>query len=122
MKSGDIVLDIGRNDGTTLKFYQNLSLNLIGVDPSAEKFRKFYPSNIKLITEFFNYENLKPFLNVNKAKVITSFSMFYDLEDPVQFCRDIKKCLHKDGIWVLEQSYLGIMLEQIHSTLYAMNI
>ena len=42
LKSGDIVLDIGSNDGTTLKFYQNLSLNLIGVDPSAEKFRKFY--------------------------------------------------------------------------------
>jgi NDP-4-keto-2,6-dideoxyhexose 3-C-methyltransferase len=46
-----------------------------------------------------------------KAKVITSFSMFYDLEDPLAFMREVHEVLADDGIWVFEQSYMPTMLE-----------
>jgi len=46
-----------------------------------------------------------------KAKIITSFSMFYDLEDPMRFMREIRDVLADDGIWVFEQSYMPAMLE-----------
>ena len=48
-------------------------------------------------------------MNGDKAK-LSLFSMYYDLEDPVAFARSIKEALHEDGIWVLEQSYIGTML------------
>lgn len=38
--------------------------------------------------------------------------MFYDLEDPLQFMREVYEVLHEDGIWVFEQSYLPAMLEK----------
>ena len=38
--------------------------------------------------------------------------MFYDLEDPNKFVDDISKILHPDGIWILELSYLPLMLSQ----------
>ena len=40
-----------------------------------------------------------------KAKAITSIAVFYDIPEPNKFVKDISKILHKDGVWVLEQSY-----------------
>lgn len=110
-KKEDIVVDIGSNDSTTLQFYDK-NLNLIGIDPTGIKFQKYYPEHIMLIPEFFNSKNLLNLINPQKAKVITSIAMFYDLEDPNLFMQEINKCLDEDGIWVFEQSYLGSMLEE----------
>jgi len=111
LDTGDVVIDIGSNDATTLKFYPENIYNLIGVDPTGIKFESYYPDNIKLVKDFFGVEQVGPILNGKKAKVISSFSMFYDLEDPVNFAKEVESLLHDDGIWVLEQSYLPAMLE-----------
>ena len=80
----DYIVDIGSNDSTLLQFYGEFNqLNLIGVDPTGIKFKKYYPDWIKLIPDFFPNEELKKIMNGNKAKIITSICMFYDLEDPV---------------------------------------
>ncbi len=107
---GDLVIDIGSNDGTTLAAYpQNLSL--IGVDPTGVKFKSYYLEHIQLIPDFFSAKLIKERFPNQKAKVITSFSMFYDLENPVGFMRNIYEVLDDDGIWVFEQSYLPTMIE-----------
>jgi hypothetical protein len=36
--------------------------------------------------------------------------MFYDLDDPVAFAREIEQCLADDGVWHFEQSYMPSML------------
>ena len=46
-----------------------------------------------------------------RAKAITSVAMFYDLEDPAAFVRDVAECLAEDGVWVMELHYLPTMLE-----------
>jgi NDP-4-keto-2,6-dideoxyhexose 3-C-methyltransferase len=63
-----------------------------------------------LIPDFFSAELVASRLDQRKAKVITSFSMFYDLEDPVAFAREIEATLDDEGVWVFEQSYLPAML------------
>jgi NDP-4-keto-2,6-dideoxyhexose 3-C-methyltransferase len=110
LHSGDIVLDIGANDGTSLKAYQNDKIHKVAVDPTIKKFSQYYPSNIKQIANFFPCEEFSQYLGNKKCKVITSFSMFYDLEDPVTFAKMIAKYLDAHGIWVFEQSYLPSML------------
>jgi NDP-4-keto-2,6-dideoxyhexose 3-C-methyltransferase len=108
LNMGDVVLDIGSNDGTTLKAYPHAAIP-VGYDPAGTKFLSEYPWYIELIPDFFSAES---FLSrFPKAKVITSFSMFYDLEDPMAFMRDIYKSLDDDGIWVIEQSYMPSMLQ-----------
>lgn len=107
LHKGDSVIDIGSNDGTLLKSYQTKGINRIGIDPGGKQYKKYYPEDIQLITDFFPSK----LYTGEKAKVITSISMFYDLEDPMAFVKSIKENLHKDGIWVLEQSYLPTMLE-----------
>lgn len=111
LKDGDLVIDIGSNDGTTLRSYKNQELELVGIDPSAEKFRMFYPNHIQIIPEFFSAKLVKA--KKKKAKVITSIAMFYDLEDPTWFVEQIYETLADDGVWVFEQSYMPRMLENI---------
>lgn len=110
LQPGDIVIDIGSNDATTLKSYPQGIYELVGIDPTGIKFADHYPPEIKLIPEFFSALAVEKALGGRKAKVITSFSMFYDLEDPVAFAREIAGALDPQGIWVLEQSYLPTML------------
>lgn len=112
LQAGDTVLDIGSNDATTLKAYPK-GFNLVGIDPTGAKFASYYPEHVRLIPDFFSHETFQMHLGDTKAKIITSFSMFYDLEDPVAFARDICACLDDDGIWVFEQSYMPTMLEAV---------
>ncbi|MBX7066612.1 MAG: class I SAM-dependent methyltransferase [Parachlamydiales bacterium] len=112
LNSGDIIIDIGSNDATTLKAYPSREFRLIGIDPTAQKFAEFYTKDITPIYDFFNVDVVKSAIGSDKVKVITSFSMFYDLEDPVCFAEGIAELLHEEGIWVCEQSYMPTMLKQ----------
>ncbi|MEO1855931.1 MAG: methyltransferase, partial [Rubritalea sp.] len=111
LTDGDLVVDIGSSDGTTLGAYPGGVFNLVGIDPSGEKFLEHYPQGVKLVPEFFSEKIVSEIASGKKAKVITSFSMFYDLEDPVVFATEVAASLEDEGIWVFEQSYLAAMLE-----------
>lgn len=106
-RSGDLVVDIGSNDATTLRHYPE-DLDLVGVDPTGTKFARFYPPHVRLIPNFFSADLVGP----KRAKIITSIAMFYDLERPLEFMREIREVLDDDGVWIFEQSYLPAMLHQ----------
>lgn len=112
LKKGDLILDIGSNDSTLLQAYpSDKGLSLTGIDPTGIKFKQYYPKHIELIPDFFTYDNVRKKFADRKAKVITSIAMFYDLENPISFVKDIYDSLADDGIWVFEQSYLPLMME-----------
>jgi NDP-4-keto-2,6-dideoxyhexose 3-C-methyltransferase len=110
LRESDLVVDIGSNDGTTLQAYPK-GLDLVGIDPTGVKFSAFYPEHIKLIPDFFSASLLRDRFPGKNAKVVTSFSMFYDLENPLSFMKDVHEVLADDGIWVFEQSYMPTMLK-----------
>lgn len=110
LKDGDLVIDIAGNDGTFLGFFSQ-RLKLFSIDPTSQKFSKHFKSNVNYIADFFTEKTYRGKFGDDKAKLVTSFSMFYDLEDPCQFSREINSVLDPDeGIWVLEQSYMPEML------------
>ena len=109
LQHGDIVLDIGSNDGTTLKAYTVSGINRIGIDPTGSKFQQYYTSDIKLVPDFFSAKAYRSIFS-KSAKIITSIAMLYDLDSPVDFARQISEVLATDGIWHFEQSYMPSML------------
>ncbi|MEH6949944.1 class I SAM-dependent methyltransferase [Nitrobacter sp. NHB1] len=109
---GDVVLDIGCNDGTLLKSYPIKGLMHTGIDPIAGSFASQYPDDFNIHAGFFNAGSFARLMPGRKARAITSIAMFYDLEDPGSFVGDIAAVLAPDGIWVLEQSYLPNMLDR----------
>jgi len=110
LSSGDLIIDIGSNDGTFLNFF-NKSFNLVGVDPTIKKFYNYYNKNILKIDDFFSKNSIQATVKNKKAKLVTSISMFYDLQDPLKFANDIYDILDEDGVWHLEQSYMPAMIK-----------
>jgi SAM-dependent methyltransferase len=110
LKAKDRVIDIGANDGTLLRAYTAPGLNLIGYEP-AKNLRQYNAAGAtRIFEDFFDAKSWRDAFGGAKAKVITAIAMFYDLEDPNAFVRDIKECLAEDGIFVVQQSYLPLML------------
>lgn len=110
LKAGDLVLDIGCNDGTLLKSYRTEGIKPLGIDPS-NVVAHARAAGLQVVNDFFSAAALRSAYPEQKPKVITSIAMFYDLENPNAFVADIKDSLHADGVWVLELSYLPTMLE-----------
>lgn len=109
LKLGDIVLDIGSNDATLLKAYSIAGIKKVGIDPTGMKFKKYYTDDIKLAPDFFSavvYHSMES----EPVKIVTSIAMFYDLDSPIKFAKDIESILSDDGVWHFEQSYMPSML------------
>jgi hypothetical protein len=108
---GDVVIDIGANDGTLLASYRTPGFTGVGFEPSIVQ-PESLPSHIRYIKDYFSASPFRLHYQDKKAKIITSIAMFYDLEDPNAFVADIASLLHRDGLWVLEVAYLPRTLER----------
>ncbi len=106
----DIVIDIGSNDATSLKAYTGKQQR-VGIDPTGTKFKRFYTDDIELIPDFFSAQLFNEKFPGRTAKIVTSIAMFYDLESPMDFVKQVYNVLAHDGIWHFEQSYLPSMLD-----------
>jgi hypothetical protein len=111
LKAGDLVVDIGANDGTLLLQYQTRGATYVGFEPS--NIRPEHPTpHLAFIKDYFSAASLRKNVAASTAKIVTSIAMFYDLEEPNQFVADVAAVLADDGLWVLELSYLPSMLEK----------
>jgi len=109
LQSGDAVLDIGSNDSTSLRAYTTKGIERTGMDPTGAKFREYYPEDVRLIADFFSAARYRE-SKAKAPKIVTSIAMFYDLEDPIAFAREIESILAPGGLWHFEQSYMPSML------------
>jgi SAM-dependent methyltransferase len=114
IKAGDSVLDIGCNDGTLLGSYTVPGLYKIGFDPAQNLAVLSRKVADKVLVGFFDAERFlsDPDLGKLRPKVVTSIAMFYDLEEPRKFVADIQRVMHPEGVWIMQMSYLPLMLRQ----------
>ncbi len=110
LAAGDVVLDIGSNDGTSLGFYP-ASARRVGIDPTAARFAEHYPTGVHVVPEFFSAEAFLRASGGARAAIVSSIAMFYDLEAPLEFAREVREILAPGGLWHFEQSYLPRMLD-----------
>ncbi len=108
--AGDLVIDIGCNDGTLLASYKKSGLQRVGFEPAKNLVADARKVSDYVFNDFFSYHVFTNKYDGAKAKIITSIAMFYDLDDPNTFVSDVAKCLDSSGIWVIQQNYLPAML------------
>lgn len=101
LKEGDWVLDIGANDGTLLSFYQDLPVTRVGCDPARSLQADLEKNCEHRIGGLWDAREWNKITD-KKAKVITAISMFYDLDAPHQFLKDIAAVLDPNGIFVVQ--------------------
>ena len=115
IKKGDVVLDIGANDGTLLKNYSKEGYITIGCEPAKNLKNQLKKNCSFMINDFWSKEKLKKILkknNLPKPKIITAIGMFYDLENPNIFIRDAAESLDENGIFIAQLMCLNSMLKK----------
>ena len=109
---GEVVLDIGCNDGTLLRSYKTPGLSLVGFEPATNLIPFAEVGTTRIINDYFTLEKYRQHFPKSDARVITTIAMLYDLEDPNKFVDDVVGCLQDDGVWIIQMSYLPSMLDQ----------
>ncbi|MDP3742482.1 MAG: class I SAM-dependent methyltransferase [Candidatus Micrarchaeota archaeon] len=111
LSKGDIVIDIGANDGTLLRQYDlSTGVQTIGFEPS-NLYAMGEKGTTKIFHDYFKHDVFNKVFGDKRAKIITAISMFYDLEDPNSFVADAAKILDANGVFIIQMNYLGLMLE-----------
>ncbi len=114
LNNKDVILDIGANDGTLLKYYKKKYIT-IGCEPAKNLTKSLRKNCNYSLENFWSYKNFLKIINKNnlsKPKIITAIGMFYDLENPNTFINDAAKALHDDGIFIAQLMCLKTMIEK----------
>jgi SAM-dependent methyltransferase len=107
LRTGDTVVDIGSNDGTLLRSYNVMGLRKIGFEPALNLLPEAKEGLDLLVPDYFNFNAVKN----ESASVVTAIAMFYDLDDPVEFLRDVSALLAPGGVFIVQMNYLLPMVE-----------
>lgn len=108
----DIWLDIACNDGTLLSHVPKECIR-VGIDPAEDSFKIEAKSHSEYhIQDFFSADTYKREMGAMKAKVVTSIAMFYDVENPTAFIKDVYEIMDDEGLWVMQLSYSPLMIRQ----------
>ncbi len=115
LKKNDVILDIGANDGTLLKYFKLNKFKTIGCEPATNLKSELKKNCNYLISDFWSKKVLFKLLKrkrIKKPKLITAIGMFYDLEDPNKFIKDAADSLDDRGIFVAQLMSLKSMIEK----------
>lgn len=100
-------LDIACNDGTLLSNIPP-GIHRAGIDPLSQFSAEARQHADEVIPDYFRPRYFKP----GEFDIVTSVSMFYDLDDPIGFAKGVASVLAPDGAWVIQQNYAAEMLTQ----------
>lgn len=113
-KENDIWCDLANNDGTLLSFIPK-SFIRIGIDPIEDKFKEQAEKHADLIIQdYFSADVFKKSkFGKQKVSILTSVAVFYDIDKPDDFCKDVYEILDDEGLWIIQLSHSGLMLQQL---------
>jgi NDP-4-keto-2,6-dideoxyhexose 3-C-methyltransferase len=105
---GDVILDIGGNDGTLLSNFSKSEQELINIDAASGVQQSFESENYTYLQSFFSADAYIS-LGKPKPKAIFSSAMFYQLSNPDKFCSDVASIMSSESVFFLQMTYLSSM-------------
>lgn len=109
-----LVVDIGSNDGTLLKSFQNKKMKVLGVEPAKEIARKATESGINTLPDFFDLKLAEKIVReYGKASMVTINNLFANIDELGSVVEGVKLLLLPKGVFVIESSYLADMINNM---------
>jgi len=120
LKPGDLVVEIGSNDGTLLRFFKEAGMKVQGIDPAYEIAERATKSGIPTWASFFDHSARRTIEALyGKAKLIVANNVFAHADDLAGIAKNVRKLLLPEGQFVFEVSYLGDVVEKtLFDTIY----
>ena len=112
--AGSLVVDIGSNDGTLLKFFKNRGMAVLGIEPAKALAEKMTQSGVESLPHFFSNELARDIRKTKgPASIITANNVFANVENLDDFIEGVKELLAPDGVFIFETGY---MIDLIQNT------
>jgi SAM-dependent methyltransferase len=109
-----LVLDIGSNDGSFLKFFKKRHFRVLGIDPAKEIAQKANDAGLETIVDLFTPNVAQQLLEkYGPAKIITAFNVFAHSDDMAGMVKSIHHMLTADGIFIFEAQYLLDIIDKM---------
>lgn len=106
LKRGNLVVEMGSNDGVLLKPFKKLGARVLGVDPALNVARRATKEGILTLPHFFNVKIAKQIVKkYGRAKVITANNVFAHVNDLDEIVKAVCELLDKEGAFVIEAPY-----------------
>lgn len=106
LKEGDLVVDIGSNDGILLQFFGE-QYRVLGIEPSSNVAELARKKGVDTLDGFFTIAMAEEIVKkYGKAKVISANNVFAHIDDIDEIIRAVKILLADDGVFVTESHYL----------------
>ncbi|MGE4218803.1 MAG: methyltransferase domain-containing protein [Alphaproteobacteria bacterium] len=120
LRAGDLVADIGSNDGTFLRFFTDAGMRVLGVDPARAIAEAATANGIETRCAFFDAAMARDLAReYGPARLIAANNVFAHLDDIAGFVEGVGHWLAADGLFVFEVSYLRDVLDQgLFDTIY----
>ena len=101
------VVDIGSNDGSLLRCFQQHGMRVLGIDPAVAIAQKATEAGVETWPDFFDVELAR---KIKKAKgpaaVITSNNLVANVDDLDSFFEAVRELLAPEGVFLFESFYL----------------
>jgi SAM-dependent methyltransferase len=120
LKPGDLVVEIGSNDGTLLRFFKEAGMRVLGVDPAREIATRATESGIDTWCQFFDEDSAEWIRHdLGPAKLVLANNVFAHADNLASIARGVRKLLAPDGAFVFEVSYLpDVIAGTLFDTIY----
>jgi SAM-dependent methyltransferase len=111
---GALIVDLGSNDGTLLRFFKQRGMTVLGVDPAREIARAATESGVETLPEFFTAD-LSGQLRRERgaATIVTANNIFANVDELDEFTANVRSLLSPDGVFIFESYYLGDLIENM---------
>lgn len=120
LRPGDLVVDIGSNDGTLLRFFHGAGMKILGVDPAREIARKATAAGIETMGRFFSVELAREIVRARgPARVVAANNVCAHVDDLAGMVEGVRVLLAADGAFAFEVSYLAdVFKHTLFDTIY----
>ncbi len=106
IKKDSLIVDLGSNDGSMLASFKRQKMNVLGVEPANLIAEYANQSGVKTINDFFTDDVASQIVsNYGKANVITANYMFANIDNIVNFTKNVETLLSEEGLFVVETGY-----------------